>query len=135
MSTLELQQLRDDLRALREFVEGIRPHVERARAQPQRVRANSNVVSLDRFRSSPTPVRPESYPMTTDVLPAKARRIGPYSRAFRNALGDQFDGRSREGRFLRKVQLGLLAQLGREPPFAEAMPAVIQQRPRETHAA
>ena len=60
MSTLELQQLRDDLRALREFVEGIRPHVERARAQsrvaPRSARADSNVLSLDRFRSSPTPV-------------------------------------------------------------------------------
>jgi hypothetical protein len=63
MSTLELQQLRDDLRALREFVEGIRPHVERARAQsrvdriaPRYVRADSNVLSIDRFRSSPTAV-------------------------------------------------------------------------------
>jgi hypothetical protein len=65
--------------------------------------------------------RPESYPMTTDALPSKTKRIGPYSRAFRNALGDRFDGRSREGRFLRKVQLGLLAQLGREPSFAEEL--------------
>jgi hypothetical protein len=63
MSTLELQRLRDDLRALREFVEGIRPHVERARAQsrvdrvaPRCVRADSNVLSIDRFRSSPTSV-------------------------------------------------------------------------------
>jgi hypothetical protein len=60
MSTLELQQLRDDLSALRKFVDGIRPHVERAQsrvdcAAPQRVRADSNVVSLDRFRS-PKPV-------------------------------------------------------------------------------
>jgi hypothetical protein len=63
MSTLELQQLSDDLRALREFVEGIRPHVERARGKSRvdRVaarcaRADSNVLSLDRFRSSPTSV-------------------------------------------------------------------------------
>jgi hypothetical protein len=64
MSTLELQQLRDDLRTLREFVEGIRPHVERASAHsrvdhvaPRCVRgADSNVISIDRFRSSPTPV-------------------------------------------------------------------------------
>jgi hypothetical protein len=63
MSTSELRQLRDDLRALHEFVEGIRPHVERVtgksridRFAPRRVRADSNVLSLDRFRSSPTPL-------------------------------------------------------------------------------
>jgi len=72
--------------------------------------------------------------MTTPTLPAKTRRFGPYSRA-RNALGDQFDGRSREGRFLRKIQLGLMAQLGREPSFVESMPAGIQQSVTETHAA
>ena len=71
--------------------------------------------------------------MTTPTLPAKTGRIGPYNRA-RNALGDQFDGRSREGRFLRKIQLGLLAQLGREPSFAESKPAGIQ-KVTETHAA
>jgi hypothetical protein len=67
--------------------------------------------------------------------PAKTGRFGPYSRAFRNALGDQFNGRSREGGFLRKVQLGLLAQLGSRPSLAESMPAGTQQRHAETHAA
>jgi hypothetical protein len=63
MSTLELQQLRDDLRALREFVDGIRPHVERARAQsrvdcvaPRCARTDSNVVSIDRFWAVPRPI-------------------------------------------------------------------------------
>ena len=71
--------------------------------------------------------------MTTLSSRAKARRIGPYSRALRNALGDHY-GRSREGHFLRKVQLRLLAQLGREPSFAESKPAGIQ-KVTETHAA
>jgi hypothetical protein len=70
-----------------------------------------------------------------NTLAAKTRRIGPYSRAFRNALGDQFDGRSREGRFLRKVEAEIVAQLGREPSFAESIPAGIQQKVTETHAA
>jgi hypothetical protein len=57
--------------------------------------------------------------MTTPTLPAKTRRIGPYSRAFRNALGDQFDGRSREGRFLRKVEAEIVAQLGGTASFIQ----------------
>jgi hypothetical protein len=34
-----------------------------------------------------------------------------------------------------KCDSGLLAQLGREPSFAESMPAGIQQRPTEPYAA
>ena len=45
----------------------------------------------------------------------KATRFGPYSRALqRGALGDAIDGRSREGKFLRRTELELLGQLGRE---------------------
>jgi hypothetical protein len=57
--------------------------------------------------------------MTTDALPAKTRRIGPYSRAFRSALGTQFDGRSREGRFIRKVEAEIVAQLGGTASFIQ----------------
>jgi hypothetical protein len=68
-------------------------------------------------------------------LPAKTRRVGPYSRAFRNALGDQFDDRSREGRFIRKVEAEIVAQLGGMASLAESMPAGTQQTRAETHAA
>jgi hypothetical protein len=57
--------------------------------------------------------------MTTNTLPNKTKRIGPYSRAFRNALGDQFDGRSREGRFIRKVEAEIVAQLGGTASFIQ----------------
>jgi hypothetical protein len=57
--------------------------------------------------------------MIRDTLPAKTRRIGPYSRAFRSALGDQFDGRSREGRFIRKVEAEIVAQLGGTASFVQ----------------
>jgi hypothetical protein len=57
--------------------------------------------------------------MTTPSSPAKTRRVGPYSRAFRNALGDQFDGRSREGRFVRKVEAEIAAQLGGTASFIQ----------------
>jgi hypothetical protein len=55
--------------------------------------------------------------MTTDSSQPKTRRIGPYSRAFRNALGDQFDGRSKEGRYIRKVEVEILALLGGTASF------------------
>ena len=74
--------------------------------------------------------------MTTDSSAAENKEaLGLTAARFRSALGTQFDGRSREGCFLRKVHLGLLAQLGREPSFAELMPAGIQQKVTETHAA
>jgi hypothetical protein len=57
--------------------------------------------------------------MTTPSLPAKTRRVGPYFRASRNALDDQFDGRSREGRFVRKVEAEIVAQLGGTASFIQ----------------
>jgi hypothetical protein len=48
------------------------------------------------------------------------KRVGPHSRAFRNgAIGDQFDGRSREGKFLRKFEAEMVEQLGGSPSFAQ----------------
>jgi hypothetical protein len=49
-------------------------------------------------------------------------RIGPYSAAFtRGSVGDTIDGRSREGRFLRRVEAELLAGVGGEPTFAQSL--------------
>ena len=54
--------------------------------------------------------------------PPKSRRIGPHSRAFRaGGTGAGIDGRSKEGRYLRRVIAELTAQLGREPTFAEGL--------------
>ena len=54
--------------------------------------------------------------------PPKSRRIGPHSRAFRaGGTGAGIDGRSKEGRYLRRVVAGLTAQLGREPTFSEGL--------------
>ncbi len=39
----------------------------------------------------------------------------------RGALGDDLDGRSPEGRFVRQAERELLAQLGRQPTFAETV--------------
>jgi hypothetical protein len=62
--------------------------------------------------------------------PSKSR-VGPYSDFFRRgALGKQFDGRSAHGRFLKKVELSLLDQLGREPTFAETL--LIRRAARST---
>jgi hypothetical protein len=46
----------------------------------------------------------------------------PNSRVFnRGVLGDSVDARSREGRFLRKCEAELLAQIGGYPTFAQKM--------------
>ena len=51
-----------------------------------------------------------------------AKRIGPYSRAFKDgSLGLSMDGRSTHGRYLRRVTAELTGQLGREPTFAESL--------------
>ncbi len=52
----------------------------------------------------------------------KALRLGPYSRTIaRGALGDSIDGRSREGKILRRTEQELLGQLGRESSFGERL--------------
>jgi hypothetical protein len=48
--------------------------------------------------------------------------LPPHSRAFRRgALGDAVDGRSSEGKFLRKIEAELIAQIGGEPSFAQSL--------------
>ena len=65
----------------------------------------------------------ELYLRAADRMPRRGeplKRIGPYSKAFRNgSLGDDFDGRSREGKFLRKFEAEMVAQLGGSPTFAQ----------------
>jgi hypothetical protein len=57
-----------------------------------------------------------------DVSEPKPKSFGPHSRAFRaGALGDRIDGRSREGRFLRKVEAELVAQIGGQLSFAQTL--------------
>jgi hypothetical protein len=54
--------------------------------------------------------------------PLKIKSKGPHSRGFaRGAIGSAWDGRSAEGRFLKKVEHSLLDQLGHEPSFAETI--------------
>jgi hypothetical protein len=59
------------------------------------------------------------------VSHASAHRIAPISphcRALRRgSLGDSIDGRSREGKFLRKCDAELVAQIGGEPSFAQSL--------------
>jgi hypothetical protein len=49
-------------------------------------------------------------------------RLKPDSRALgRGALGDAIDGRSREGKFIRRIEAELLDQLGDNPTFAQLL--------------
>jgi hypothetical protein len=49
-------------------------------------------------------------------------RLKPHSRALgRGALGDAIDGRSREGKFIRRIEAELLDQLGDNPSFAQPL--------------
>ena len=49
-------------------------------------------------------------------------RLKPDSRALgRGALGDAIDGRSREGKFVRRIEAELLDQLGDNPSFAQLL--------------
>jgi hypothetical protein len=48
-------------------------------------------------------------------------RVGPYCRVFsRGSLGE-IDGRSREGKFLRRIEAELTAQVGGSPSFAQSL--------------
>jgi hypothetical protein len=59
---------------------------------------------------------------TRDLNGTVVESLGPTSKAFRNgALGDRVDGRSREGKFLRRVEAELVAQIGGEPSFAQEL--------------
>jgi hypothetical protein len=49
-------------------------------------------------------------------------RLGPHCRALRRGvIGDAIDGRSREGKFLRKCEAELVAQVGGHPSFAQRL--------------
>jgi hypothetical protein len=49
-------------------------------------------------------------------------RIGPYSKQFaKGATGDLFNGRTKEGKFIRKVEAELTAQLGGAPSFSQVL--------------
>jgi hypothetical protein len=54
--------------------------------------------------------------------PSTFAALGPHSRALaRGVIGDAIDGRSREGKFLRKCEAELVAQVGGEPSFAQRL--------------
>ena len=59
--------------------------------------------------------------MKTATSAASSPRVGPYSRILTNGAAEGFDGRSREGRFLRRVEAELLAQISGEPTFAQTL--------------
>jgi hypothetical protein len=60
--------------------------------------------------------------MTTTTSTSSTRPVGPYCRAFRRgSLGDAIDGRSREGRYLRKIEAELVAHVGGAPSFTQTM--------------
>jgi hypothetical protein len=51
-----------------------------------------------------------------------AKRIGPWCRGItRGSLGSSIDGRSIAGRYLRKIEAELLAQIQGEPTFAQKL--------------
>jgi hypothetical protein len=52
----------------------------------------------------------------------KLPRLGPESRTLsRGSLGDTVDGRSREGRFLLRVERSLVEQVGGAPSFTQTL--------------
>ena len=59
--------------------------------------------------------------MKTSASPAKAARIGPYSRALQNGASNGLDGRTVDGKFVRRCEAELLAQLVGEPSFAQRL--------------
>jgi hypothetical protein len=60
--------------------------------------------------------------METVASHSASRPIGPHCRALkRGVIGDAIDGRSREGKFLRKCEAELVAQVGGQPSFAQRL--------------
>jgi hypothetical protein len=60
--------------------------------------------------------------MNTNDSPPKAKPMPCYSRSLaRGSLGSDLDGRSREGRFARRIETDLLDQLGGSPPFSQRL--------------
>jgi hypothetical protein len=53
---------------------------------------------------------------------ASTPRLGPHCRALgRGVIGDAIDGRSREGKFLRKCEAELIAHVGGAPSFTQRL--------------
>jgi hypothetical protein len=51
-----------------------------------------------------------------------SRPLGPHCRALRRGvIGDAIDGRSREGKFLRRIEAELMAQIAASPSFAQSL--------------
>ena len=60
--------------------------------------------------------------MTTDKSPSGKQRLGPHCRALRRGvIGGDIDGRSVEGKFLRRIEAELVAQVGGSPSFAQTL--------------
>jgi hypothetical protein len=60
--------------------------------------------------------------MTMPASPLTSRTLGPHCRALkRGVIGDAIDGRSCEGKFLRKCEAELVAQVGGTPSFAQRL--------------
>lgn len=60
--------------------------------------------------------------MLTSPSAAKAGTIKPYCRALqRGSLGSDIDGRSREGKFLRRIETELVEHIGGNPTFPEKL--------------
>ena len=60
--------------------------------------------------------------MDTAASPSPARRIKPYCKALtRGSLGADIDGRSVEGKFLRRIEAELVEQLGGSPTFSQTL--------------
>jgi hypothetical protein len=60
--------------------------------------------------------------MTTVTSSANTPRLGPHCRSLRRGvIGDAIDGRSREGKFLRKCEAELIAHCGGSPSFTQRL--------------
>ena len=60
--------------------------------------------------------------MNTVASTSGSRPLGPHCRALRRGvIGDAIDGRSREGKFLRRIEAELMAQIGASPSFAQSL--------------
>lgn len=60
--------------------------------------------------------------MTTSNSAPKGALVKPYCRSLkRGSLGADIDGRSREGKFLRRIEAELIDQLGGNPTFSQTL--------------
>ena len=59
--------------------------------------------------------------MSIATSPTKRVRVGPYSRMLTNGAGEGFNGRSREGKFIRRCEAELVSQIGGDPTFTQLL--------------